>query len=189
VAFADGKFAMSRPIFDSFAMVAPHRSLDDADVYIDPRGEYYSARSGALGPAVDPDLSAYIARTITYDVPNAPVGYDLGTGSARVMPPYRGGYLITAGSDYSVTAIGTLFGANGEPVSLLAGRATELGVDKPNSVTIFTNRSGRFGMTGLRAGRWRIDMPTEPPTSAIIEIPEGELGVVRLSDVRLGEPK
>lgn len=187
--FADGKFGLSRPIYDSFAMVAPHKSLDGAAVYIDPREGYYTAKSGALGPAVEPNIAAYIRRTLTYDVPNAPVGYDLGTASAKISPPYRGGYLITAGSDYSVTALGTLIGANGAPISLLAGKATEIGVDNPKTLTIFTNRTGKFGASGMRPGRWLIDMPTEPPTSIEIEIPADSLGVVRLGEVRLGEPK
>jgi outer membrane usher protein len=138
---------------------------------------------------VEPNLSAYLRRTITYDVPNAPVGYDLGTGSAKVSPPYRGGYLITAGSDYSVTALGTLIGTDGVPISLLAGKATEIGVDNPKTLTIFTNRTGRFGVSGMREGRWRIEMPTEPPTVVEVEIPDEALGVVRLGEVKLGDPK
>lgn len=187
--FADGKFGLSRPVYDSFAMVAPHKSLGDAQVFVDPRDGHYTAKSGALGPAVDPNLAAYIRRTLTYDVPEAPIGYDLGTASAKMLPPYRGGYLITAGSDYSVTALGTLIGVDGVPISLLAGKATEIGVDNPKTLTIFTNRAGKFGASGMRPGRWLIDMPTEPPTSIEIEIPADSLGVVRLGEVRLGEPK
>lgn len=187
IAFADGKFALSRPIYDSFAMVAAHKSLDGAQVIIDPRDDHYTAKSGLFGPAVDPNLGAYIRRTLTYDVPEAPVGYDLGTASAKILPPYRGGYLVTAGSDYSVTALGTLIGLDGAPVSLLSGKATEMGVSNPRTLTIFTNRTGRFGISGMRPGRWRIEMPTEPPTIVEIVIPAKSLGVVRLGDVTLGD--
>ena len=189
IAFADDKVALSRPIYDSFAMVAPHKSLKDARAVIDPREEYYTARSGTFGPAVEPNLGAYIRRTLTYDVPKAPVGYDLGTASAKLMPPYRGGYLITAGSDYSVTTLGTLIGPDGAPVSLLSGKATEVGGESPRSMTIFTNRTGRFGISGMRPGRWRIEMPTEPPTMVEIEIPENAVGVVRLGEVKLGDAR
>lgn len=187
IAFADGKFALSRPIYDSFAMVSAHKSLGKAQVILDPREEHFTAKSGIFGPAVDPNLGAYIRRTITYDVPNAPIGYDLGSASAKILPPYRGGYLVTAGSDYSVTALGTLIGPNGSPVSLLSGKATELGVSNPRTLTIFTNRTGRFGISGMRPGRWRIEMPTEPPTVVEIVVPEKSLGVVRLGEVKLGD--
>lgn len=185
--FADGNLALSRPIFDSFAMVRPHSSLEGAPVYVDPREDSYTARSGVFGPAVEPNLAAFSERVITFDVPTAPAGYDLGRGNARLFPPYRSGYLITAGSEYSVTAVGTLLGANGQPVSLLAGRAIELDAPDRAPVTVFTNRTGRFGITGLRPGRWRIEMPTEPAQSVIIEVPAGERGVLRLGNVQLGE--
>jgi outer membrane usher protein len=188
IAFANGSFALSRPIFDSFAMVKPHRSIAGKTVLIDPREGNYTARSGFFGPAVEPDLSSYSDRVVSFDVLDAPLGYDLGTGNVRVYPPYRSGYLVTAGSDYSVTAVGTMVDQNGEPVSLLAGRAYE--VDKPDNppVTVFTNRSGRFGIQGLRPGQWRIEMPTQPPGEAIITVPSAEKGVVRV-DVKLGDAK
>lgn len=183
--FADGHIAVSRPIYDSFLMVAPHKTLEGADAYIDPREGHYTAKSGTLGGAVDPTMPAYIPRLATYDVPEAPVGYDLGAASVRVKPPYRGGYLVVAGSDYSVTALGTLLQSDGRPVELLAGKAIELDGDKPRTLTVFTNRTGRFGISGLRPGRWKIEMPQGG--SAIIEIPKGEKGVARLGDVKLGE--
>ncbi len=139
-----------------------------------------------FGPAVEPDLSSYSDRVVTYDVPDAPAGYDLGSGNVRVYPPYRSGYLVTAGSDYSVTAIGTIFDQNGAPVSLLAGTATELGKPGAKPIQIFTTRAGRFGIQGLRPGKWRIDMPTEPAGTAIIDIPTAAQGAVRVGDVTLG---
>lgn len=187
--FADGAFAVGRPVTDTFVLVTPHKSLRGQAVFINPNDGNYTARSGILGGAVEPNLSAYISRTVTYDVPGAPSGYDLGTGSARVMPPYRAGYRIVAGSDYSITATGVMIGLNGQPISLLAGRAYELAnPDKP-PLTVFTNRTGRFGLSGMRSGRWRIDMPTEPPSTIEIDIPDGETGIVRLGELRLGDPK
>ncbi|MBX3561925.1 MAG: fimbria/pilus outer membrane usher protein [Sphingomonas sp.] len=185
--FADGNFALSRPIYDSFVMVRPHPTLGDATVYINPQEDSYTARSGTLGPAVEPNLSAYIERVVNFDVPNAPIGYDLGRGNVRVFPPYRSGYLVTAGSDYSVTVVGTLLDTNGQPVSLLAGRAIELAEPDRPAITVFTNRTGRFGIAGLRPGRWRIEMPTQPATFVIIDVPDGERGVFRAGDVQLGE--
>jgi outer membrane usher protein len=49
---------------------------------------------------------------------------------------------------------------------------------------MFTARNGRFGAQGLRAGRWRIEMPTEPPTIYEIEVRDDPSGTVRLGDVR-----
>jgi outer membrane usher protein len=82
-----------------------------------------------------------------------------------------------------------MVGADGVPISLLAGKAIEVGVANARTLTIFTNRTGRFGVSGMRKGRWRIEMPTEPPTVVEIEIPDEALGVVRLGEIKLGDRK
>src|SRR3546814_6297032 len=68
----------------------------------------YQARSGTFGPALYPQIGSYSPRTLVYDVPNASAGLDIGTGSLRVLPPYRAGYVVSVGSDYNVMAIGQL---------------------------------------------------------------------------------
>jgi outer membrane usher protein len=112
----------------------------------------------------------------------APAGYDLGIGSIRMYPPYHSGYLITVGSEYSVTAIGRLLDHEGKPVALLAGSAAEVGTSKHAPVIIFTNREGAFAATGLRPGQWTISMPTKPGSVYRIDIPAKAKGVVRLGD-------
>jgi outer membrane usher protein len=184
LAFADGGFSIGRPIYDSFAIVRPHRSLSRADVIVNPTTFGYTSSSGVLGSALENNLSAYAERTITVDALGAPEGYDVGKGSFRVFPPHRSGYLLEVGSAYSVTAIGRLLNADGEPISLLAGRAIELANPEREPVQLFTNREGRFGAAGLAPGRWRIEMPTEPPVIYEINIPRDAKGVVRAGDLR-----
>ncbi|HLI67505.1 MAG TPA: fimbrial biogenesis outer membrane usher protein [Caulobacteraceae bacterium] len=182
IAFADGHFALSQPIYDAFAIVTPHSSLGHAPILLDRDGDNYLAASGPLGPAVDPGMGSYAPRTDTYDVPKAPVGYDLGPGTFSVMPPYRAGYVIVVGSDYSVTGVGRLLSRYGEPVSLLAGQATEVDNPQHPAIEVFTNRDGRFGVLGMRPGKWRITMPTDPASVYLITIPEGAKGMVALGD-------
>ena len=184
LAVADGHVSIGRPIYDSFAIVTPHRSLQGAEVYVDPTPFGYAARTGALGSAIASNISSYNERTVTVDAPNASQGTDLGRGSYRLFPPYRGGYHLMVGSDYSVTAIGRLIGDDGQPVSLIAGTATELAHPNREPVTLFTNRDGRFGAAGLAPGRWRIEMLTEPKTTYVITIPDAAQGVVRLGDLQ-----
>ena len=184
--FADGHFALSRPVYDSFALAVPHRTLKGARVEMEPRDGHYVGASGWLGGAVNPNIGSYFQRVISYDVPTAPTGYDLGAGNIRVRPPYRSGYLIVAGSDYSVLATGTLFNEKHEPISLIAGKATELAHPDRPPVEVFTNRAGKFGLQGLRPGQWRIDMPTVPPKSVSIDVPQGSEGVVSLGDLTMG---
>ena len=183
IAFADGAFAIGRPISDAFLLATPHRSLDRKPVRLDPQQDGEQAQSGVFGAALDADLSAYSKRTILYDVPDAPPGYDLGQGNVQILPPYRGGYRLEIGSDYHILVLGRLIDANGEPVSLLAGKAIELARPQRQPVTIFTSRDGRFGQQGMRPGRWRIEMPTSPASIYEIEVVDNPAGTLRLGDL------
>ncbi len=187
-AFAGDGFAIGRPIYDSFAIVKPHEKLKGARILIDPTPGGHVAETEPFGTGIHPSLNSYSERTITVDAPEAEAGTDLGTGSFRVMPQYRSGYLLIVGSDYSMTAIGTLLDRDGAPVSLAAGTITELGKDEPITYEIFTNREGRFGVPGLAPGKWRLQMLDENRSSAVIEIPdEPDTNIVRLGTVRAME--
>lgn len=184
LAVADGAFSVGRPIYDSFAIVKPHPTLKNADVLIDPSPFGYTANTGALAAATQPSISSYAERTITLDAPTAPSGVDLGQGSFRVFPPYRSGYLHMVGSDYSVTALGTMLNTDGEPVSLVTGTATELAHPEREPVTLFTNKEGRFGAVGLAPGKWRIQMLDTQNSSYVIDVPQNTEGVLRLGEIR-----
>jgi outer membrane usher protein len=184
VAFADGAASVGRPIYDAFAVVAPYKTLQGAPVVVDPTPYGFQATTGALGTAIEPNMASYSEHVITVDAPTAPPGVDLGKGSFRVMPPYRAGYRLEVGSEYFVTAIGRMVTEDGAPLALISGRATELAHPDHEPVVLFTNREGRFGVAGLRPGKWRIEMLTEPKSTYVIEIPATVTGVVRLGDMK-----
>lgn len=184
VAFADGRVAVGRPVGNGFAIVAPHDNLAASEVMIGASKEEVSGSSGLFGPALVSQLSPYAPGRVAYDVSNLPVGYDLGAGGFDVLPAYRSGYRLTVGSDYTVTVFGTLMGADGEPITLLTGTAREAGRTDGPAVTVFTNRTGRFGAQGLKAGRWMLEMATEPPARFVIDVPADAVGLVRLGELR-----
>lgn len=183
-AYADGSFSIGRPIYDSFAIVTRNRNLGDAEVILDATPEGQAASSTFLGTATEPDLNSYSERTIRADAPDAPPDVDLGKGAFRVFPPFHSGYRLEVGSDYAVTAFGKLVSSDGQPLGLVAGSATELqGAAGTVSLDLFTSRDGRFALSGLRPGRWRLTMQTDPPISYIIDIPEGGGHIVKLGDI------
>ncbi|MFO1255483.1 MAG: fimbria/pilus outer membrane usher protein [Sphingomonadaceae bacterium] len=183
LAIADGTMSLGRPIYDSFALVKGHKSLKDGQVLVDPSPYGLTARTDGLGAATMPSLSSYSDRTITVDVDGAPAGVDIGQGSFKLFPPYRSGYVLQVGSDYHVTAMGTMLDIDGQPVSLVSGKATQLAHPDHAPVTLFTNRQGRFGATGLAPGQWRIEMLDQKNSVYVITIPEDAEGVVRLGDI------
>ena len=186
VAFAGGRFALGRPINDGFVIVRPYEGARREIIEVEPSRDGYYSRSGALGPALYGQVGSYTPRTITYDAPMASAGFDIGQGSLRLLPPYRAGYVITVGSDYNVTVIGRLLTPGGEPLPLLAGYAYEIGGDE-RRVDVFTNRQGQFGAAGLKAGRWRIEMPSQPGAVYEFTVPETSDGLARLGDLSPGQ--
>lgn len=152
IAFADGAFAVTPRIGDSFAILEPHQSLHGhrvvlGDLLTDSR---YRSVSGLLGGAVDGYLSSYVTQSINYDVENPPPGYDVGLGVYRVRPPYHSGYRLIVGSDAYVTATGTLLDGKGKPVALGSGQVVDLSRPQDKAVPFFTNSVGRFALTSLR---------------------------------------
>lgn len=156
VAYADGIASLGRPIYDSFAIVTPNKSLKNASVVVDPVADGEAAETSLLGAAIQPDLASYSERTIRVEAPDAPAQVDLGKGAFRVMPAYRSGYRLEVGSDYSMSVSGRLFDATGDPLSLSPGTAVEDGGTQ--SVEMFTGRDGHFSVAGLRPGHWRLRM-------------------------------
>ena len=181
LAFAGGSFAVGRPINDSFAIVRPYKGGKGINIEVDPTQQGAQARSGALGPALYGQLTSYSPRTLTYDVPDAPPGMDLGTGALRTLAPYRSGYVVVVGSDYNAMIVGTLKTKAG-PLSLQSGHVEEVGGEH-RRVDVFTNREGRFAAAGLKPGKWRIEMGSAPPVIYDIVIPADAKGVVRVGDL------
>ena len=183
IAVGGGEVSLGRPIYDSFALVRPHASLKQANVLVDPAPMGVTANTGSLKVATMPNLSSYSERTLTVDVENAPPGTDIGQGSFKLFPGYRSGYMLQVGSEYSITATGTMLDIDGQPVALVSGKATELAHPERAPVTVFTNRQGRFGATGLAPGQWRIEMLDANKSVYVITIPQDAEGIVRLGDV------
>jgi len=184
VAFAGSKVAIGAPVRGgAFAIVGPHETIADKEVTVgtvdNPR-----AIADGFGNALVPDLPAYLPGSVPVDVEDLPIGYSLGSASIDTFAPYKAGYAIEVGSDYSVSVFGTLLLANGEPVELAVGTATpESGSGKP--VSLFTNAEGKFGAEGLAPGRWIIDVAAESgPTRFIVDVPEGTKGLIKVGTLK-----
>lgn len=184
LAFADGSFSIGRPIQDSFALVRAHPSLKGTDILVDANGDFSTANTGALGTAVQPSLSSYSERNLLVTAPEAPLAVNLGEGSFRLLPPYRGGYRLTVGSDYMVSIVGRLLDASGNPITLISGSAAEEAHPEREPLALFTNSAGRFGVTGLAPGRWTITLADADQTRFDILIPKEAEAAVAVGDLR-----
>lgn len=188
LAFADGHFGVGRRINDSFAILYPHKTLKGHAVVAGQSlaENLYLSKSGVLGGAVNGFLSSYVTQTVQYDVERPPPGYDIGTGVVRVKPTYRSGYALEIGTDAFVSAMGTLMGRDGKPVSLAGGRVIGRDGKDAEPIPFFTNSAGRFAIQNLRPGvSYRVEL-FNAPGGLEFTVPSDTTGLVDLKTVVAG---
>ena len=182
---ANGKIALSRPVSDAFAIVSPHKSLKGAETYIGRSRDDRIMSAGLFGPAVQPNVPAYVRQGIEYEVSGVPVGVDVGPGRIDVILPRGGGTAIQIGSDANLSVFGVIVDEFGDPVGLKSGVLTRLGDAAFEARTIFTNRSGRFADTSLSPGNYEIQF--FDGGSVTFELPDTDAGLVRVGTLELRE--
>jgi len=178
--------AVGRNIYDSFAILYPHQSLEDKPVIVGESFERgnYTSRSGALGPAVSNTLTSYVDQSVRYDVLGVPPGYDIGEGVRRVRPGYKSGYAIQVGSDAFVSALGRLVGNAGKPAALISGRVRLLDDPTAEPELFFTNSVGRFAIQKLIPGKtYRVELFTSPAAGFEFTVPADNEGLLDLKTV------
>lgn len=187
IGFADGMFGVGRQVQDSFALVAPHKSLSANDVITGRtiKGNKYEARSGLFGAALQGTLGSYAKQNIQFDFADGASAYDIGDGVARVNPPFHSGYKIIVGSDRNVSAVGQLV-FNGEPVKLGTGTITSTDDKDFGAQPFFTNSVGRFGVIGLAPGKtYLVTLEGEYKMLVMISVPPKSDGLYRMGTVDL----
>ncbi|MEM6624046.1 MAG: fimbria/pilus outer membrane usher protein [Pseudomonadota bacterium] len=162
IVFADGAFAISRPVFDSFAIVRPHSSLGEATVVVNPPPVGFDAgpemSSDGLGNLATAAIGSYAPTAVQVELEGAPISFDFGEGLYQIAGPLNAGYIIDVGSDRAASVSGILVTAAGDPVALIAGRATSGDDETFAPQNIFTSQAGRFFLSGLLPGKsYRID--------------------------------
>lgn len=180
--FADGHMAMSRPVSDSFLLVAPHESLASSEILVNEVSEHPRAKTDFLGPAVLPQLPSYYVHRVTYDVPDLPDGYALGDQIFNVQPPYRSGTVIVAGSGASVTVEGTLLDRAEKRIELRLGSVIFLDSVEGQVRRFFTDSQGRFQITGLAPGRYELRLQGAD-VHVRFAVPDNASGIQALGDV------
>ncbi|KJY96022.1 fimbria/pilus outer membrane usher protein [Pseudoalteromonas ruthenica] len=166
VAFAQNQWGVGRAINDSFALVDTHSSLDGLKVRLTDQGQAIRVKNDGLGTMLLPDLNAYSQGGAAVDIPNLPIGYDIGTGLLRFYPHYRSGHYIKVGSSANITVMGTLIDGDETPLALTVGEA----VCGDDVKAFFTNRQGRFAITGMKPCRYRIRFDDTHLPSVSLEV-------------------
>ena len=191
---ADGDFAISRPVANSFALVKNGSSLD-AELAIDPRGGIvggtpkYGAYSNFMGPGVVSDLNPYYYRELEVEALGVEAGTGLNGEIFHVRPGYKSGYSLSVGTGGgTVSALGNLAFTNGDPAAMLSGTVTRIDQEsgdpaKANDgepdAAFFTNSGGRFFIEGLDpSGEYEILIViNDDPQRFVLTVPDDAFGI------------
>jgi len=103
------------------------------------------------------------------------------------MPGYRGGIVISVGSDANVLVDGVLHDGADKPVPLASGVARPVD-GKSGEKEFFTNRAGRFRIDGLRPTAYDLVFPELGPATVRIDIPHDKMGVYRVGTIVITVP-
>ncbi len=190
IVFSGGHVALSRPVGDSFAIFAPDPAIEDYPIGVNPRNgrdeeHTYEATTSMWGPAVLPDLSPYLYRTVRIDTSKLPPGFDAGDSTYTFYPTYRSGTFVRLGSDANVLLDGTLKYKDRRPAALLAGSISLVGQPDAVPETFFTNRAGRFRIEKLKPGRYAMQFFDFPGVTLSVVVPEGAAGPTQIGILSL----
>ena len=178
--FAGGNFAMSRPITDGFVLVKGIENEKDCDILVNANPMGYDSKAAKWLPGVIPSLSAYYLKKVHLDVQNPPFGANDERSDYTLYPGYKSGYSITTGSRATIIALGTLLLAGGAPAEYQTFTATPLDGDgtKQDPFTGFTNKAGKFQMTRMQPGRYKVEADVDGKLySVILTLPKNTAGI------------
>lgn len=184
--YADGRFGVSRPVLDAFALFDSTGGLrEGGGLGVQPQAGLYAAREDALGPAVLPELTSYYNTRVTVEPLRAEAEFDPEEGDLLLKPTYRSGTRVRLGRPTSANVTATLVWADGRPVALRSGTVRAA---NGTSVEFVTNREGRAFWYGLPAGDCQGILDDHPDAPFAFRIPtdknvEVDLGTVRVPAV------
>lgn len=168
LSFADGQFAMSKPIHDSFVIVTGPKNQDKDIAVIKGNANFSRSEGKALpdhyqgliqkdaSPAVV-NISSYHYNTVNVDSTALPLGSDLESTEFTLKSSYKRGYLLKAGGEPGVIVDATLVDLKGNPLALKGGELIAMDTQR-KPITFFTNRTGRIRLISIPPGKYQLDL-------------------------------
>lgn len=181
---AGGALGVTRHVADSFAIVVPHENYTDFQIGLKARNSSRETTNGILGSAVTGRLTSYELHQLEVNVDNLPLGYDLHNTNPTIKPKYRSGVVIPVGNAASVILRGQLLARDGVVLELRSGILHSVGDEDGKPIRFFTNRQGKFTVSGLRPGQYKLLLDGFDRT-AVVVIPANSRGVFNCGRIQL----
>lgn len=173
IAFAEDAWAIGKPISDSFALIKPHSSLKDKKITLGQYKDQYRANNADFDTILLHDISSYDNSAISVDVEDLEPGYDIGAGLVVFFPSYRSGHSVMIGTAANISVIATLLDQQQQPLALQVGVAV-CSDNTEKQHKFFTNKSGRFALTGLTPCSYEVTLNNSEKSQFILDVKEGE---------------
>lgn len=162
-----------------FTVVNTHPSLGAAKASVNPTASGVEAYAGSRLGGLIASRPRYQHNIIEVDVPDVPVGYDLGGGVHTTHAGAVTGTSVLVGSDAHYSVLGILLDGEGAGVRL---QAADLFNDDITQ-RIFTNAGGRFIAEGLRPGKYQIRLLSEPSVTYELVIDDSGDFLLRIGEL------
>ncbi|HKP98245.1 MAG TPA: hypothetical protein VJ385_21115, partial [Fibrobacteria bacterium] len=176
--YADGNFALSRPIENSFVMVKGIENERDCDILVNSNQMGYDAKGSSWRPGVVPNISPYYLKNIHLEVQDPPLGSNDERTDYTIYPGYKSGYVFYMGSKSNVIVLGTLMLDANTPVEYQSFQAIPLDGEPRDPVLGFTNKVGKFQLTRLEPGKYAIELYLDGNThSTVMTLSEDASGI------------
>ncbi|MGK0271225.1 MAG: outer membrane usher protein [Cocleimonas sp.] len=184
IACVGGSCASSYPINDSFALVSGP-SNQTSPIAISSNGlrfrysegndtglpDNYSALITGKGKKAIVRLDSYRTQNINIDEGTLPIGYDSEKTEFSVFPKYNQGFLLKAGGEPATTLDGMLFDDQNNFLSFKGGQWVP--VNDGKIVAFFSNKGGKFRVTSIPAGKYKLELFDYPDMEPIsISVPD-----------------
>lgn len=184
--FVDGNFALSRPVRNSFVMVKGIENEEACDILVNPNEMGYDAKSSNWFPGVVPTVSPYYLKKIHLEVQDPPLGSNDDRTDFTIYPGYKSGYAIYMGTKSTIIALGTLMLGQEKPAEYQTFQAIPLGGETRDPVVGFTNKVGKFQLTRMQPGKYRIEMYVDGKAYATtMSLPKKSEGITTLGTLLL----
>lgn len=181
VVYSSGHWSLSRPISESFALIAFDKGFSDYTLYLNNKGNDYDSSSSVFNDLVISNLQDYRYTNFNIDSSDLPPGHSIGKEFYSLHSKYHSGNFIAVKNLFKTSAYGILVKSE-TPFALRSGEIKN--IHSAQTWQFFTNRKGRFFVEGLPSGSYSIfsyDLEKEVGTFTIKKDQKGFLNLGKIT--------
>ena len=178
--FAGTRYGIARPIDSDggFVIVTPKKALANSTL----KFASQDIESGFLGGGAVLQNSKNSVSTARLDLKDLPMGLDVKKDTIVSYGEYKRGFVADIEAEGSYTADGYLFDSEGDAFQHVTGYAIHKTDLSAQPIGFFTNDEGRFILTELKQGEYKISLNVEGIEDFEIKIGETKDEIIHLGN-------